>query len=62
MVFIPGIGIEVNGSHRWIRIGPVGLQPSEIMKLFSIVYIAGYSVRRLNDLQSNWLGFLDLRF
>ena len=57
MVFIPGIGIEVNGSHRWIRIGPVGLQPSEIMKLFSIVYIAGYSVRRLNDLQSNWLGF-----
>ena len=57
MVFIPGIGIEVNGSHRWIRIGPVGLQPSEIMKLLSIVYIAGYSVRRLNDLQSNWLGF-----
>ena len=57
MVFIPGIGIEVNGSHRWIRIGPVGLQPSEIMKLLSIIYIAGYSVRRLNDLQSNWLGF-----
>ena len=57
MVFIPGIGIEVNGSHRWIRIGPVGLQPSEIMKLLSIVYIAGYSVRRLKDLQSNWLGF-----
>ena len=57
MVFIPGIGIEVNGSHRWIRIGPVGLQPSEIMKLLSIVYIAGYSVRRLKDLQSNWFGF-----
>jgi len=57
MVFIPGIGFEVNGSHRWIRIGPFGLQPSEIMKLLSIVYIAGYSVRRLKDLQSNWLGF-----
>ena len=57
MVFIPGIGIEVNGAYRWISIGPVGLQPSEIMKLFSIVYIAGYSVRRLKDLQSNWLGF-----
>ena len=57
MVFIPGIGIEVNGSHRWIRIGPVGLQPSEIMKFLSIIYIAGYSVRRLKDLQSNWFGF-----
>ncbi len=57
MVFIPGIGFEVNGSHRWIRIGPLGLQPSEIMKLLSIVYIAGYSVRRLKDLQSNWFGF-----
>jgi len=57
MVFIPGIGIEVNGSHRWIRIGPIGLQPSEVMKLLSIVYIAGYSVRRLKDLQSNWFGF-----
>lgn len=57
MVFVPGIGVEVNGAFRWIRLGPLGLQPSEIMKLITILYIAGYSVRRLKDLQSNWFGF-----
>ena len=57
LVFIPGIGIEVNGAHRWLRIGPVGLQPSEIMKFITIVYVASYSVRRLNDLQSHWFAF-----
>ena len=57
LVFVPGIGVEVNGAHRWLRAGPVGLQPSEIMKLIIIIYIAGYSVRRLKDLQSNWFGF-----
>lgn len=57
LVFVPGIGVEVNGAHRWLRVGPVGLQPSEIMKLIIIIYIAGYSVRRLKDLQSNWFGF-----
>ena len=57
LVFIPGIGIEVNGAHRWLRIGPIGLQPSEIMKFITIVYVAGYSVRRLNDLQSHWFAF-----
>ena len=57
LVLIPGIGIEVNGAHRWLRIGPIGFQPSEIMKFITIVYIAGYSVRRLKDLQSHWFAF-----
>ena len=57
LVLIPGIGIEVNGAHRWLRIGPVGFQPSEIMKFITIVYVAGYSARRLKDLQSHWFAF-----
>ena len=57
LVLIPGIGIEVNGAHRWLRIGPIGFQPSEIMKFITIVYVAGYSVRRLKDLQSHWFAF-----
>ena len=56
LVFFPGIGSEVNGAYRWLKIGPVGLQPSEIMKFFTLVYISGYSMRRLRDLQSHWFG------
>ena len=57
LVFIPGIGIEVNGANRWIRIGGFGLQPSEIMKFLSILYISCYSVRRIKEIQTHWLGF-----
>ena len=56
-VFIPGIGIEVNGANRWIRIAGFGLQPSEIMKFLSILYISCYSVRRIKEIQTHWLGF-----
>ena len=56
-VFIPGIGIEVNGANRWIRIAGFGLQPSEIMKFLSILYISCYSVRRVKEIQTHWLGF-----
>ena len=57
MVFIPGIGIEVNGANRWIRLAGFGLQPSEIMKFLCIIYISCYSVRRIKEIQSHWLGF-----
>ena len=57
LVFIPGIGIEVNGANRWVRIAGFGLQPSEIMKFLSILYISCYSVRRIKEIQTHWLGF-----
>ena len=40
VVLIPGIGKEVNGSTRWIKIGPINLQGSEFVKLFFLVYLA----------------------
>ncbi|MEX2489741.1 MAG: putative lipid II flippase FtsW [Pseudomonadales bacterium] len=58
-VLIPGIGREVNGSMRWIPLGPVSIQGSEIVKLFVIVYIAGYLVRRKEEVHSNILGFIN---
>jgi cell division protein FtsW len=42
LVLIPGIGKEVNGSMRWIGVGPINIQVSEIAKLFALIYIAGY--------------------
>jgi cell division protein FtsW len=39
-VLIPSIGTNVNGASRWLRFGPVGLQPAELAKLALIVYLA----------------------
>ncbi len=57
LVLIPGIGREVNGSMRWLRIGPMGVQPSEFIKLFMVFFIAGYLVRRGEELREHWTGF-----
>ena len=56
-VLIPGVGREVNGSSRWIPLGPINLQASELAKLFMIMYLAGYLVRRLEEVRSQWSGF-----
>ncbi|MGD9161219.1 MAG: putative lipid II flippase FtsW [Desulfobacteraceae bacterium] len=45
LLFIPGIGKEVNGATRWIDIGTFGLQPSELVKLSLAVYMA-YSMSK----------------
>jgi|TARA_Y100000816_G_C26087706_1_gene574236 cell division protein FtsW len=55
-LFIPGVGTEVNGSLRWIRIGPINVQPSEVSKLALVIYISGYCVRRLSEINTS-LGF-----
>ncbi|HPF57468.1 MAG TPA: putative lipid II flippase FtsW [Candidatus Competibacteraceae bacterium] len=52
LVLIPGIGKEVNGSLRWIRIGPINIQVSEIAKLFTLIYIADYLKRHGAELQT----------
>ena len=56
-VLVPGIGKEVNGSTRWIAIGPFSLQGSEFVKLFVLFYIAGYLVRRKEEVESSLSGF-----
>jgi cell division protein FtsW len=58
LVFIPGLGREVNGSLRWIHLGPVNLQVSEFVKLFMILYLAGYLVRHTEAVQASAAGFL----
>lgn len=58
LVLIPGVGREVNGSQRWLPVGPFTLQPSEFAKLAVVVYLAGYMVRREYEMRNQWQGFL----
>ena len=46
LVLIPGIGRSVNGSRRWISLGIMSIQVSEIIKLTMIFYVSGYLVRQ----------------
>jgi len=57
-VLVPGIGREVNGSMRWLPLGPFNLQVSELMKLFTVVFMAGYLVRRGLEVRERWRGLL----
>jgi len=58
LVFVPGIGHEVNGSQRWLNLGVIKIQASEIAKLSAVFFIAGYLVRRKEEVQQHWKGFL----
>lgn len=58
VLLIPGVSQSVNGSTRWLSLGVINLQPSEFMKLFVIVYLAGYLVRRGEEVRTRVWGFL----
>ena len=59
-VLIPGIGREVNGSRRWIPFGVATFQPSELMKLFVVLYAADYTVRKAAFMDDFRKGFLPM--
>ena len=60
VVLIPGVGREVNGAQRWLSLGPVNLQPSELMKIFAALYAADYTVRKLDVMGSFMKGFVPM--
>lgn len=57
-VLIPGVGKTVNGAQRWIDFGVITLQVSEFARLFLMIYLAGYMVRRGEQVRSNLVGFV----
>lgn len=57
-VLVPGIGHSVNGSARWIGIGPLGFQVSELTKFTIVVFMAGYLMRRNAEIQYRLSGFI----
>lgn len=58
LVLVPGIGIERNGASRWLSIGPINIQPSEIVKIFLPLYLCSYCLRRRDQLETSWRGFI----
>ena len=60
IVLIPGLGREVNGSRRWIPLGIMTMQPSELMKFFAVLYAADYTVRKAAFMHDFKKGFLPM--
>lgn len=58
LVLLPGLGREVNGSIRWLSLGLFNMQPSELVKLFVIIYLSGYLVRRRDEVRERLMGFI----
>ncbi len=57
-VLVPGVGREVNGSTRWLGLGPINIQVSEPARLMVLMYIAGYAVRHRDDLRASLKDFM----
>lgn len=58
LVLIPGLGSEVNGSSRWLVLGGVRIQASEIVKLISVLFMAGYMGRRMQTVRNSMWGMV----
>ncbi|MFZ2087294.1 MAG: putative lipid II flippase FtsW [Desulfobaccales bacterium] len=58
LVFVPGLGAKVRGAARWIRLGPVTLQPSEFAKLAVVMFLAYSLSRKQEKMKYFAIGFL----
>jgi len=60
LVLIPGVGKVVYGARRWLSLYVINLQPSELMKLFVVLYAADYTVRKQDHMHVFRKGFLPM--
>jgi len=58
LVLVPGLGHEVNGSRRWLRLGIMNFQVSELARVLLLTYLASYAVRRADELKATFGGFV----
>jgi cell division protein FtsW len=58
IVLIPGIGHQVNASRRWLPLGVMNFQPSELARVLLLMYLASYIVRRQSELRESVQGFV----
>ena len=59
LVFVPVIGKRAGGAVRWVTLGFTTIQPTELMKLFVILYAADYSVRK-QQIMGQWRAFVPM--
>ena len=60
LVLLPGIGVEANGSKRWISLIIINFQPSELVKLFTVMYASDYVLRKSKQMRTIVKGFLPM--
>ncbi len=58
LVFVPGIGAKVRGAARWVKLGPLTLQPSEFTKLAIVIFMAYSLARKQEKMKYFAIGFL----
>ncbi len=46
MVLIPSLGVAAKGARRWLRLGPISMQPAEMVKLVTVIYLAAYLTKK----------------
>src|SRR5262245_54040440 len=58
LVLVPPLAQPINGTRRWLRLGPVSFQPAELAKLALVVYLAAYLARRREGVGDFWRGLV----
>lgn len=58
LTIIPGLGHEIGGATRWLKIGFVNFQPSELVRITFVIYLTDFIVRKKNELESFFKGFI----
>jgi len=51
-------GDKINGSKRWLNLGVLNLQPSEIAKIFILIYLSSFIVRKQAEIRRQWMGII----
>jgi cell division protein FtsW len=58
VVLVPGLGEVVNGGRRWLRLGGISFQVSELARVLVLIYVASYAARRQDELRETFTGLI----
>jgi cell division protein FtsW len=58
MVLVPSLGVAVKGARRWLRWGPISVQPAEMIKLVAVIYMAAYLAKKKDKITLFRVGLL----